>query len=162
MDGLGADTFAYVGISDNLVLGLQPTVDTFVMEVPIQTRAEDTGKTICIDSSWYPPGGTWIWAPIDISNPCVIPEWSGAQCFTISSCCIGNTGNIDYDPAGLVDIGDLTALISFLYVPPNAGPVCLVQANVDGDPDGNVDMGDLTALINYLYIPPNPLPAACQ
>jgi hypothetical protein len=79
-----------------------------------------------------------------------------------NSCCIGITGNVDGDPDGLVDIGDLTALINYLYIPPNPEPPCLEEGNVDGDPEGLIDVGDLTALISYLYIPPNPEPAACQ
>jgi hypothetical protein len=76
-------------------------------------------------------------------------------------CCVALTGNVDNDPDGLVDIGDLTALISYLYIPPNPEPLCPDEANIDGDPDGLIDIGDLTALISYLYIPPNPEPAAC-
>jgi hypothetical protein len=78
------------------------------------------------------------------------------------SCCIGVTGNIDDDAGDLVDIGDLTALISFLYIPPNPEPFCLKEANIDGDLGDLVDIGDLTALISYLYIPPNPPPAFCH
>jgi hypothetical protein len=76
-------------------------------------------------------------------------------------CCAGFRGNVDFDPGNIVDIGDLTALISFLYIPPNPQPICMVEANVDGDLAGLVDIGDLTALIAYLYIPPNPEPAIC-
>jgi hypothetical protein len=75
--------------------------------------------------------------------------------------CIGLAGNVDCDPGQLVDIGDLTRLIDFLYI--SASPIqCTGEGNVDGDITGLVDIGDLTALIAYLYIPPNPLPAACQ
>jgi hypothetical protein len=77
-------------------------------------------------------------------------------------CCVTIAGNIDGDPGELVDIGDLTALISYLYIPPNPVPGCPREANVDGDGSGLIDIGDLTALISYLYIPPNPEPAACQ
>jgi hypothetical protein len=72
------------------------------------------------------------------------------------------TGNVDDDVEGLIDIGDLTALISYLYIPPNPLPNCVEEANIDGDGEGLVDIGDLTALISYLYIPPNPEPAGCQ
>jgi len=78
------------------------------------------------------------------------------------TCCQVLTGNVDNDPSGIVDIGDLTALIAYLFIPPNTPPVCMEEANTDGDPGGVVDIGDLTALIAYLFIPPNPLPAPCQ
>jgi hypothetical protein len=78
------------------------------------------------------------------------------------TCCTELTGNVDNDVEGLVDIGDLTALIAFLFIPPNLEPVCIETANIDGDVEGLVDIGDLTALIAFLFIPPNPEPAACQ
>jgi hypothetical protein len=82
-------------------------------------------------------------------------------CDQLCGCCEGLTGNVDGDPDGLVDIGDLTALIAYLYIPPNPVPTCLGEANIDGDANCLVDIGDLTALIAYLYIPPNPSPAVC-
>jgi hypothetical protein len=87
--------------------------------------------------------------------------WLRDECGWCYTCCIGYAGNVDGDPAGLVDIGDLTALIAYLYVPPNPTPACMESANVDDSPDGVVDIGDLTALIMYLYIPPNPKPRIC-
>jgi hypothetical protein len=75
-------------------------------------------------------------------------------------CCIDTTGNYDCDPANLVDIGDLTRLIDFLYIS-NDRLCCIAGANVDGDNENLVDIGDLTALISYLYIPPNPALEAC-
>jgi hypothetical protein len=78
------------------------------------------------------------------------------------SCCRGIAGNVDFDPDERIDIGDLTMLIQYLYVPAHDPPQCLAEANVDGDEQNAVDIGDLTALIAYLYIPPNPEPAPCQ
>ena len=65
-----------------------------------------------------------------------------------------------WDNGELVDIGDLTALIAYLYIPPNPLPDCPNEANVDGDIENVVDIGDLTALIAYLYIS-GPNPAEC-
>ncbi|UCC43745.1 MAG: thrombospondin type 3 repeat-containing protein [Candidatus Zixiibacteriota bacterium] len=76
-------------------------------------------------------------------------------------CCVSSSGNIDDDLQGVVDMGDLTSLISFLFIPPNEQPACLAAANVDGDPGGLVDIGDLTTLIAYLFIPPYVAPAEC-
>jgi hypothetical protein len=78
------------------------------------------------------------------------------------TCCFGRTGNVDGDPDNLVDIGDLTALIHFLYSPGQPHLECEADANIDGSTDGVVDIGDLTALISYLYIAPGALqPALC-
>ncbi|UCC43932.1 MAG: choice-of-anchor J domain-containing protein [Candidatus Zixiibacteriota bacterium] len=77
------------------------------------------------------------------------------------TCCNNVTGNVDGDPGEVIDIGDLTALIGFLFIPPNTPPVCMEEANINGDEGGEVDIGDLTALIGYLFIPPNPEVAEC-
>ncbi|UCC43051.1 MAG: hypothetical protein JSU65_07815 [Candidatus Zixiibacteriota bacterium] len=75
-----------------------------------------------------------------------------------SVCCIGETsGNIDNDVSHLVDIGDLTELIDYLFITYEE-PVCLGEANVDGA--GSIDVGDLTHLIDYLFIA-HTMPAPC-
>ena len=60
-------------------------------------------------------------------------------------CCLGARGNVNY--AGIVDLADLSALVSYLtgggYVLP-----CPDEANVNGA--GIVDLGDLSALVSYL------------
>jgi hypothetical protein len=80
----------------------------------------------------------------------------------IQACCVGITGNIDGDPEERIDIGDLTAMIRYLYILPNPVPPCPEEADTDGDADGVLDIGDVSALIAYLYIPPYPTPAPCQ
>jgi hypothetical protein len=75
-------------------------------------------------------------------------------------CCEGSTGNCDCDAGNLVDIGDLTRLIDFLYIS-NLPLCCPWNGNIDGDAESLIDIGDLTALISYLYIPPNNPPADC-
>ncbi len=69
-------------------------------------------------------------------------------------CCIGTTGNVN--TAGIVDLADLSALVSYLtgggYVLP-----CVPEANVNNA--GIVDLADLSALVSYLtgggYVLPN-------
>ena len=72
-------------------------------------------------------------------------------------CCLWATGNVDDDPDDIVDMGDLTALIDFLFISYEE-PACMEEANTDGQ--GSVDMGDLTALIDFLFISYTP-PADC-
>ena len=74
-------------------------------------------------------------------------------------CCVDLTGNMDCDSGDRVDLGDLTALIDYLFI--SFSPLCCPDAaNVDGDPEELVDLGDLTALIDYLFISFTP-PAEC-
>jgi hypothetical protein len=71
------------------------------------------------------------------------------------SCCTGSRGNVDCDPPGIVDIGDVSALIRHLFI--DLQPVCCPEeANVDGT--GIIDVGDLTALLAHLFISLDPSP----
>ena len=61
------------------------------------------------------------------------------------SCCEGTAGNVNL--AGIVDLADLSALVSYLtgggFVLP-----CTIEANVNGG--GIVDLSDLSSLVSYL------------
>ena len=75
---------------------------------------------------------------------------------SVAACCEGMRGNVDCSTDNVVDMGDLTALINYLYI--NHTPLCCrEEANVDADPDDLVDIADLTALIDYLYISNAPI-----
>ncbi len=69
-------------------------------------------------------------------------------------CCVGMRGNADNSPDQIVDIGDLTRLIDYLFISMDELE-CLEEANTDGE--GVVDIGDLTVLIDYLFISMLPL-----
>ena len=84
---------------------------------------------------------------------------SNGDGFGDSCCCIALTGNVDCDPDDIVDIGDLTSLIDYLFIS-QASLCCPNAANADGDEAKVVDIGDLTALIDFLFITSEP-PAAC-
>ncbi|PWB69663.1 hypothetical protein C3F09_10175 [candidate division GN15 bacterium] len=70
---------------------------------------------------------------------------SGAGPHGLSQCCLGTRGNVNN--TGIVDLSDLSALISYLtgggYVLP-----CTEAANINGA--GIVDLSDLSALVSYL------------
>ncbi|UCC43927.1 MAG: M28 family peptidase [Candidatus Zixiibacteriota bacterium] len=70
-------------------------------------------------------------------------------------CCVGLAGNVDGDPDDLCDVGDLTALIDYLFISYEM-PGCLNEANIDGE--ALIDVGDLTRLIDFLFISYSPLP----
>ena len=164
--GRGADTVGLTGLTFMCGWGIPPYLDTVAFQIEIgPINHQSIGKTICLDSSWFPPGGSrWLW----VGCPClqqgperVYPTWDGPHCFTITdNCCTwGMTGNVDYDPEDLVDLGDLTVLIDYLFIS-FTEPPCMAEANMDGDPEGTVDLGDLTKLIDYLFISFTP-PAEC-
>ncbi|MEW6050277.1 MAG: hypothetical protein AB1644_04345 [Candidatus Zixiibacteriota bacterium] len=64
-------------------------------------------------------------------------------------CCIGTTGNVDYDPQDLVDISDLSYMVDFLFLD-GPDPICRAEANVDADPGGSIDISDQSALIDFI------------
>ncbi|UCC43930.1 MAG: SMP-30/gluconolactonase/LRE family protein [Candidatus Zixiibacteriota bacterium] len=91
----------------------------------------------------------------DVFNPAQLDtdlDGRGDAC-----CCIGLTGNVDYDPGDNIDIGDLTTLIDYLFISYEE-PVCSAEANINGQ--GEIDIGDLTALVDFLFISYTP-PVAC-
>ncbi|MBI5266674.1 MAG: hypothetical protein HY851_05515 [candidate division Zixibacteria bacterium] len=73
-------------------------------------------------------------------------------------CCPGPTGNVDCDPADLVDISDLSRLIDNLFI--SFEPLCCVP-EANADKIAGVDIGDLSLLIDHLFISFVPLPN-CQ
>jgi len=69
-----------------------------------------------------------------------------------------NPGDMDDNPG--VDLGDLTALIDYLFI--SFTPPCnLATADVNEDCSGP-DLGDLTFLIGYLFIDGPPPQCACE
>jgi predicted CxxxxCH...CXXCH cytochrome family protein len=103
---------------------------------------------------------TMVWASADSMTPDVTTSTTGSHSEMLANgCCIGLTGNVDSDPGNIIDLGDLTALIDYLFITFTV-PACITEANIDGDPGGIVDLGDLTALIDFLFISFAP-PAEC-
>jgi hypothetical protein len=91
------------------------------------------------------------------TDPIRSVDFKSGQISFSYTCCRGSAGNIDCDQLELVDIGDLTRLIDYLYL--SSDPLCCpLEANCDGDVEGLVDIGDLTDLIAYLYIDKPSLP----
>lgn len=76
------------------------------------------------------------------------------------TCCIGDRGNVDNSPDDVINVADLTYLVSYLFQggPP---PVCPPEGNVDGDVEEQINVADLTYLVSYLFQggpPPPPCP----
>jgi len=74
------------------------------------------------------------------------------------SCCGESTGDVNCD--GQIDISDLTAYISFLFITFERF-CCQAAANLDGDPAGKADIADMTFFIDHLFIN-FPATSACR
>ncbi|MBD3402177.1 hypothetical protein GF420_04725 [candidate division GN15 bacterium] len=75
-------------------------------------------------------------------------------------CCAGQTGNVDGDPGGNVDLPDVIYLVNTLFL--GGDPIaCPAAANIDGDLDCNVDLSDVIYLVNALFLG-GPAPAPCN
>jgi hypothetical protein len=77
----------------------------------------------------------------------------------LSSCCQGNTGNINGDPLDEVNVSDLVYLVTYMFAS-GPEPPCLKEANVNGDIFGQIDVSDLVYLVTYMF-QSGPPPAPC-
>ncbi|MFQ6008608.1 MAG: dockerin type I repeat-containing protein [Candidatus Zixiibacteriota bacterium] len=65
----------------------------------------------------------------------------------LTICCVGNRGNVDYDPSGNVDVSDVTYLVAYLK---GLGPEPLCEEEGDVNGSGTINVADLTYLVAYL------------
>lgn len=78
----GPDTVGFLGaVSDptaglGLPAGYNDTTFAVKVYMDTTTKVPNHGKHICIDSSFYPPGGTWVWYDPGPLTP-YIPTWVG-------------------------------------------------------------------------------------
>lgn len=87
VSGTGADTIGFGSILFG-VGGLTADYDAVAYSITvgsIPTGATHHGQTICLDSSYFPPAGTWKWAGVDDTGLVVgtFPDWGGPYCYTV-------------------------------------------------------------------------------
>ncbi len=83
IDGVSPDTVGFGGFTifgDGMPAGFNEVTYTITIG-PIPHG--DGGKTICLDSSFYPPSGYWKWQGIESSADSTTPDWDGPHCFEI-------------------------------------------------------------------------------
>ncbi len=82
-DGISPDYLRFSGAGADIGLGLPPHTDVRNFSIIMQTNMADTGRTICLDSTWSCSScGSWRWAVLygGGSGDYVDPEWSGLIC----------------------------------------------------------------------------------
>jgi len=82
IDGIGRDTTSWSAIvEDTLAPGLPSGWDTPIFW--IETQAHNHGDILCLDSSFFPPAGAWLWSMYPIVTPSPQPDWFGPFCFHV-------------------------------------------------------------------------------
>lgn len=157
-NGVGADT---IGLSISFGpcwQGLPGDFDgPFLLISAVFADTASAGGTFCLDSAFFPPSGSWMWAFGAAGTS--MPTWDGPHCYPIiGSCCFGQRGNVDFDPDDQLDITDLVYLLDYMFA---GGPplLCLEEADIDGN--GAIDIADLVRLADYMFtggIPPADCP----
>ncbi len=77
--GSGADTVSMGAIAFSG--GFPPGYDEVILYIETEVYPEDVGRHLCLDSAWFPPGGSWLWGMEGGGN--VIPSWDGPHCWEI-------------------------------------------------------------------------------
>ncbi|HWR82818.1 MAG TPA: thrombospondin type 3 repeat-containing protein [Candidatus Deferrimicrobium sp.] len=97
-NGSGVDTVGFL-VFRILRDGVPNGFSDVAMKVTIgPISASYVGQQVCIDSSFYPAGGYWLWATQGGSE---IPSWDGPHCFTITP-----ATDLDFDDDGVPDATD--------------------------------------------------------
>ena len=147
LTGSGADTvFATKWvISGN---GIPDGFDSVTWIIHTEIDCSQEGKTICLDSVTSAREGfvDWIWAT---SESIVYPDWSGPHCFTISQCCYGLRGDLNYDGKS-ANILDLSFAVEWVFRSHIRPGVCIESRDVNADGRGP-DILDLTFLVDYIF-----------
>ncbi len=77
VDGVSDDTIAIGGMQISAG-GIPNGYDGVILTITTEINSDDSGKTICLDSTYFPPAGPWIWALPDTT---IVPEWGGPYCY---------------------------------------------------------------------------------
>ncbi len=155
VDGIGKDTVKFGGCALSGP-GIADGTD-FEAAWTIATTPSEDGDTLCLDSSWYPPGNPWIWSVLGLGTR--QPNWDGPFCYHVA-CCEGDQGNVDLHNG--TTVADLTMLVKYVF-PPHDSLICSGVGNVDGQEimGSKVNVADVTYLVAYLFLG-GPPPAACE
>lgn len=79
-DGMNVDTIGFGGYKIQGT-GIPAGFNDIAFTIRIgPIAASHHGRWICLDSSFYPPGGGWLWPT---TGGTVIPDWDGARWFRI-------------------------------------------------------------------------------
>lgn len=166
--GSGADTIGFVG-AKMMGSGVPAGTDTLAFMIAIGPIADiDGGRTICIDSTYFPPSGSWMW---DYSGGVSIPpEWGGPYCNTIyilpcvdhdgdgvyggcdNCCAVYNPDQADSDWDGVGDACE-GMMVPVRDVTDDCCPqyCCDIRGDIDHNGSLTIDIADLVYFVDYMF-----------
>ena len=78
--GPGADTVGF-GAFSLFSAGYPDGQSDIAFIISTSFDGTDNGKTVCLDTCYYPPAGIWRWSLSDV--PDIAPSWDGPHCWVI-------------------------------------------------------------------------------
>jgi hypothetical protein len=149
VDGLNSDTVGvFAGVMS--AQGIPPGFNDVSLRIKIGPIPNSFHNgTICVDSSYLPPPGAWLWSVPNM----YIPTWGGPYCYTIKDysliCCTGMRGNVNDDPMGSVNVVDVSFLVAYLFQG-GQPPPCTKEADIFVT--NSINVVDLNSLVQYLFL----------
>lgn len=139
---------------DSVIAGFDNCPDTYN---PSQSDADFDGKGDFCDSctdtdgdGYGDPGFAATMCDIDNCPDDVNPSQDDQNNDGVGDacCCVNFRGNINGDQSDMIDISDLTTLVSFMF---QSGPTppCPHETDVNGDT--SIDISDLTTLVSFMF-----------
>lgn len=139
------------GTTDWMPAGTGPVMKLYFRIPSNYTRV----TPIVVDTTSWGSRNNELITPIGPFVPTIDP---GA--LYLAGCCIGQTGNVNDDAGGAVDLSDLIYFVNFLFLGGPA-PACSGAANINGDVGCALDLSDLIYLVNFLFLG-GPAPMPCN
>ncbi|MBU8932528.1 MAG: hypothetical protein KOO62_00835 [candidate division Zixibacteria bacterium] len=143
VNGTSDDTIGIIAVATgagvpNGLTGLE------LFSIETQINSSEVGRTICIDSTWFPPSNTWLWVT---PTGTVIPDWEGPYCWNIvmpDTCYADGDANGNGTPFELADAVELSNVLI------NCASLTAPLYHVDLNGDCLVDSLDLILIVEFI------------
>jgi hypothetical protein len=146
-NGVGSDTIGFGG-AVLIGPGLEDGFDAVSLLVHTQVSGDMEGKTLCVDSSLFPPSGYWLWSLA--SSASVYPQWDGPHCFDILGVVPG-AGDSLIVPSTTVAYGDMVQPVHVKLTQPIKGASIPLKIPLDAEVDSLSRVGLLTENWDYAF-----------
>ncbi|MCK4372076.1 MAG: hypothetical protein KAW61_02965, partial [candidate division Zixibacteria bacterium] len=146
-NGVGSDTVAFGGVLTSGP-GLEDGFDAVSFVVRTQVSGDMEGKTLCVDSSFFPPSGYWLW--VLASSASVYPQWDGPHCYEILGVMPG-TGDSVIVPTTTVAYGNMVQPVHVKLTQPIKGASIPLKIPLDAEVDSLSRVGLLTETWDYTF-----------